>query len=140
VLLVAHYTPHAWLRESTLRFEAEIIDKVFACARSSGLPTLDTREAFERAVREGGLDRYYINLHMTDAGNQLTAELIANRLRAGRRQLQHRARPPVRLMAKVAEDFSMNGNGHLSTERRYFVVGAEGKAATHAPELRPLRC
>ena len=80
VLVVAQYTPHAWLRESTLLFEAQIIGKLLACARASGLETLDTHRGVEAAVRKGGIERYYINRHMNDAGNRLTADLIARKL------------------------------------------------------------
>lgn len=83
VLLVAQYTPHAWVRESTLRFESGIVDEVLACAQASGLRTLDTRNAFETAISEAGVDHYYINRHMTSAGNRLTAELIADQFRGG---------------------------------------------------------
>jgi hypothetical protein len=85
VLLVAQYSPHAWHREATLRFESDIIDKVLACANASELRTLDTRQAFEAAVRGGGVERYYVSggHHLSDAGNRLTAELIANRLQSG---------------------------------------------------------
>lgn len=83
VFLVAQYTPGAWLRESTLRFEANIIGELLACARAYGLDTLDTREAVQTAVREGGIDRYYISRHMTGFGNRLTAELIAGQLSGG---------------------------------------------------------
>ena len=96
VLLVAQYTPHAWLHESTLRFESDIIDKVLACADASGLHTLDTRQAFQTAVREGGVYNYYINRHMTDAGNRLTAELIANRLQTGVSLMPGAADPAAR--------------------------------------------
>ena len=82
VLVVAQYTPRAWwLRASTLRFETEITIDLLTCARTSGLETLDTRAAVEPAVRQRGVDRYYINRHMNDAGNRLTAELIARHLR-----------------------------------------------------------
>jgi hypothetical protein len=83
VLLVAQYSPHAWLRQSTLKFEVGIIEPLLACARHAGLRTLDTRNAVEAAVREGGIDRYYADRHMTDDGNRLTAELIAEALSGG---------------------------------------------------------
>jgi hypothetical protein len=82
VLVVAKYTPHAWQRASTLRFEAEIIARVLDCAKGSGLQTLDTREEMAAAVRDGGIARYYINRHNNDAGNRLLAELTAQSLRS----------------------------------------------------------
>ena len=52
-------------------------------AHEKGDRTLDTRGAVEAAVREGGIDRYYADRHMTDDGNRLTAELIAEALSGG---------------------------------------------------------
>jgi hypothetical protein len=80
VLLVAQYTPDAWRRQSTEGFEVGIIEPVLACARAAGLRTLDTRDAVEAAVRKDGLERYYVSRHMTDDGNRLTAQLIAEAL------------------------------------------------------------
>ena len=80
VLVVAQYTPTAWLRDSTLRFETQITAQLLACARKSGLDTLDTAAATEATVRTDGLERYYFDRHMNDAGNRLTADLIARRV------------------------------------------------------------
>jgi hypothetical protein len=81
VVVVAKYTPYAWQhRKSVLRFEREIIADLLACARRSGLETLDTGGAFETAVQADGIDRYYIGKHMNDEGNRLAAKLSAKHL------------------------------------------------------------
>ena len=83
VLVVAQYTPNAWWRElSTLAVETRVANDVLACARQSGLETLDTRGAVEAAVRADGFERYYVGGHMNDTGNRLTAELVARHLGA----------------------------------------------------------
>lgn len=81
VLVVAQYTPAAWTRHSTLQLEQKITAEVLDCARSVGLQTLDTLGAVGSAVRSGRIERYYTDQHMNDAGNRLTATLIARHLR-----------------------------------------------------------
>ncbi len=80
VIVVGQYTPNAWEDDSTLQFEIDGVAPVLTCAREQGLETLDSREAVERAVRADGVDRYYVDKHMSDAGNRLTADLIARGL------------------------------------------------------------
>ena len=82
VLVVAQYTPLAWTNESTRRFEVEDTELVLQCAERNGLQTLDTGAAVEAAVRAGTIDHYYNEAHMNNAGNRLTAELIATYLLA----------------------------------------------------------
>jgi hypothetical protein len=80
VLVVAIYTPQAWLRVSTRGFEEEIIGNLLECARKSGIETLDTGKDFEAAVQAGGVGRYYINRHTNNEGNRLAAVLSAKHL------------------------------------------------------------
>ncbi|UYN96856.1 MAG: hypothetical protein KIT25_08000 [Enhydrobacter sp.] len=80
VLVVGQYTPDAWRRASTRRFEIANVAPVLACARNQGFDTLDTREHIEHAVRRDGVDRHYVDKHMSDEGNRLMAELILRRL------------------------------------------------------------
>jgi hypothetical protein len=82
VLIVAQYTANAWWSElSTYGDETRVVERVLACARGRELETLDTRPGIEAAVRVDGFQRYYVGGHMNDAGNRLTAELVASRLR-----------------------------------------------------------
>jgi hypothetical protein len=81
ITVVAQYSTQAWLGESFLREEARVIEGVLACARKSGLGTLDTRAAVEAAVRADGVWRYYAGTHMNDAGNRLTATELALHLK-----------------------------------------------------------
>jgi GDSL-like Lipase/Acylhydrolase family len=82
VLIVAQYTPYAWgSKPRADNGETRVIDHVLACARARGVEEIDTRPAFETAVRTEGLQHYYTaGGHMNDAGNRLTAELVAGRL------------------------------------------------------------
>jgi hypothetical protein len=52
-----------------------------ACARANQLETFDARPALEAAVHADGVWRYDFGGHMNDAGNRLTATLIARHLR-----------------------------------------------------------
>jgi hypothetical protein len=85
ILMVAQYTPLAWTSESTRQFETRTTNALLKCAQRNGLETLDTAVDVETAVRTSGLDAYYADGHMDNAGNLLTAELIADRL-VGRRR------------------------------------------------------
>jgi hypothetical protein len=82
LLLVRQYTPEVWLGDSTMRFEVGGVVPVLDCARNQGLEALDTRRVVEQAVRQGGVDRYYFDKHMSDAGNRLTAETIAAKIKS----------------------------------------------------------
>ncbi|TAJ90348.1 hypothetical protein [Reyranella sp.] len=86
ILIVAQYTPLAWMNETTRQFEVQTTAAVLQCAEKSGLLILDTAAAFETAVRADGLDAYYVGGHKDDAGNRLTAKLITDRLAS----LQHK--------------------------------------------------
>lgn len=81
VLMVAQYTPQAWTDPAFLRYEVGVASALLACARAAGLATLDTRTEVEAAVRAKGVEAYYIGTHMSEAGNRLTAELIAKALK-----------------------------------------------------------
>jgi hypothetical protein len=83
-ILVAQYTPGAWRDEADRRAQRRLIDHVAGCARAAKLDVLDTFEVVERAVAKDGVAPYYINWHMNDAGNALTARAIAAHLQAAR--------------------------------------------------------
>ena len=79
-LVVAQYTPLAWMSESPRAFETETTGALLACARQNGLDTLDTAAAVEAAVRRHGIEAYYVGGRMDNDGNRLTAVLIADQL------------------------------------------------------------
>ena len=81
VVVVAQYSTQAWLAASFLREETRVVEGVLACARKAGLDALDTRAAVEAAVRDDGVWRYYADTHMSDAGNRLTATVLARHLK-----------------------------------------------------------
>jgi hypothetical protein len=80
VLVVAQYTPQAWPGHLYYRPEAEVTGPVLACARDNGLETLDVRPTLAAEVARVGADPLYRAGHMSDLGNRLVAEQIANRL------------------------------------------------------------
>lgn len=79
-ILVAQYPPGAWQNEADRREQRRLVAHVANCAKAAKLDVLDTFEAVERAVAKDGVSPYYINWHMNDAGNALTARLIAEHL------------------------------------------------------------
>jgi hypothetical protein len=80
ILVVAEYTPQAWPGNPDYRPEADVTAAVLACARDSGLATLDVRPALEAEVKRAGVERLYRLGHMSDIGNRVVAEQIALRL------------------------------------------------------------
>jgi hypothetical protein len=83
-VLVAQYTPGAWQSEADRREQRRLVAHVAACARDAKLDVLDTFDAVEGAVAKDGAAPFYINWHMNDAGNALTAKLIAAHLQTVR--------------------------------------------------------
>jgi hypothetical protein len=83
-IVVAQYTPGAWRNEADRREQRRLVAHVAGCARQAKLELLDTFAAVERAVARAGVGAWYINWHMNDAGNALTARLIARHLAAVR--------------------------------------------------------
>jgi len=83
-ILIVQYPPGAWQNEADRREQRRLVAHVTGCAREAKLEVLDTFEAVERAVTRDGFAPYYINWHMNDAGNALTARLIAAHLAAVR--------------------------------------------------------
>jgi len=79
-IVVAQYTPGAWQNEADRRTQRRLVAHVVGCARDARLDVLDTFDAVERAVAKDGVAPLYINWHMNDAGNALTAKLIAQHL------------------------------------------------------------
>jgi hypothetical protein len=81
ILVLAQYSPQAWLRPWYMPDEAPIAAELLACAKASGLETLDTYAAVQAAVRAEGISGYYVDTHMNNRGNRLTATLLADQLR-----------------------------------------------------------
>lgn len=79
-ILVVQYTPGAWRNEADRTEQRRLVAHVGGCARDAGLEVLDTFDAVRAAVAKDGVGPYYINWHMNDAGNALTAKLIAAHL------------------------------------------------------------
>ena len=79
-ILVVQYTPGVWQNEAARREQRRLVARVEACAREARLDVLDTFDAVGRAVARDGVAPLYINWHMNDAGNALTAKLIAQHL------------------------------------------------------------
>jgi hypothetical protein len=55
----------------------EALTEVLGCAARAGLPTLNTRAAFEKENVGRDIDTYYAMMHFTDRGNALAARAIA---------------------------------------------------------------
>jgi hypothetical protein len=83
IVVVAQYSTQAWLQPSALREETQMVADLLACARAKGLDALDTRAAVEAAVRAEGVWHYHVDNHMNNAGNRLTATLLARHLKNG---------------------------------------------------------
>lgn len=79
-VLVVQYTPGAWQSEADRREQRRLVEHVTGCARAAALDTLDTFDDVQRVVAKDGVAPYYINWHMNEAGNALTAKLIAAHL------------------------------------------------------------
>lgn len=79
-IIVVQYTPGAWQSEADRGEQRRLVAHVLGCARAAKLDALDTFEDVRRAVTRDGFAPYYINWHMNDAGNALTARLIAAHL------------------------------------------------------------
>jgi lysophospholipase L1-like esterase len=82
VVLVAQYSIQTWQAEHFRREEVAVVRALADCARARGIDTIDTYDAVAAAVRAHGVAGSYTGIHMNPAGNRLTAELIADRLRA----------------------------------------------------------
>lgn len=77
VLVVAQYDPYVW---QNARFAAEqrrLTKGVLDCSRQQGLEVLDTFDALAASGGKGSPRSLYGEWHMNDAGNRLTAELVA---------------------------------------------------------------
>jgi hypothetical protein len=55
----------------------EALTEVLGCAAKAGLPTLDTRAAFDKENVGRDIDTYYTKMHFTDRGGAIAARAIA---------------------------------------------------------------
>jgi lysophospholipase L1-like esterase len=79
VLLMAQYDPVLWRdpMPSVARPRFDTLHLV-TCAKLQGLATIDSFDAL--AARQAEIKRHYVLWHMSDAGNKLMAELVAEAL------------------------------------------------------------
>jgi lysophospholipase L1-like esterase len=83
VVVVGLYDADAWRWRwlGSLARQHRALGATLSCAAKAGIETIDTYDAFDRAVSAGGVDAMYHRWHPNAAGNRLIAELIAARLR-----------------------------------------------------------
>lgn len=83
ILVVALYDADAWRWRwlGSLARQHRAVGATLSCAAKAGIGTIDTYDAFDRAIAAQGIDSVYHRWHPNAAGNRLIAELIATRLR-----------------------------------------------------------
>ena len=77
VLVVAQYDPYVWRDASFASEQRRLAKGVLDCSRQRGLDVLDTFDALAAGGHNGSPRSLYGEWHMNDAGNRLTAGLIA---------------------------------------------------------------
>jgi len=85
-LVVAQYDHSLWQpgRDKRRAEHRRLSTLVLACAHSAGMPTLDTFDLVERAIRKRGFDALYIGEHHTPLANRLIAKaIVAELIRLG---------------------------------------------------------
>ena len=82
VIVLAQYPPATWRDAEFGRNERKVGGTILGCARRAGLATLDAYDETRKAAARDGVAPFYINGHMNDLGNALTAKIIAGRLRS----------------------------------------------------------
>lgn len=83
VLVVAQYDPYVWRSASFAAEQRRLTKGVLDCSREHGLDVLDTFDAVAANGGKGAPSSLYGEWHMNDAGNRLTAEVIAGALGNG---------------------------------------------------------
>lgn len=78
VLVLAQYDPMVWQDPAFAAAQRRLTHGLLACAEKQGLAVLDS---FDALAASGDPRRLYGLWHMNDAGNRLTAELVAAQLR-----------------------------------------------------------
>ena len=81
VVLLAQYDPVVWQSEAFAAEQRQMTQRLLACAEAQGLRTLDSFDALAAWPGDGGPARLYVLWHMSDQGNRLIAELIAEVLK-----------------------------------------------------------
>jgi len=84
VLVMAQYDPYVWQDAAFAARQRAMSAGLLECARKQGMAALDTFDALAATTVLGGPRGLYGHWHLNDAGNRLTAELVAAALtRAG---------------------------------------------------------
>ncbi len=83
VLVVAQYDPYVWRDAAFAAEQRRLTKAVLDCSREQGLDALDTFDALAANGGKGSPGSLYGEWHMNDAGNRLTAGLIAAALSNG---------------------------------------------------------
>jgi hypothetical protein len=83
VLIVAQYDPYVWQHASFAAEQRRLTKGVLDCSRQQGLDVLDTFDALAANGGNGARGSLYGEWHMNDAGNRLTARLIAGAIGNG---------------------------------------------------------
>jgi len=83
VLVVAQYDPFVWQNASFAAEQRRLTKGVLDCSRQQGLEVLDSFDALAANDGKGAPGSLYGQWHMNDAGNRLTARLIAGALGSG---------------------------------------------------------
>lgn len=83
LLIVAQYDPYVWRDASFAAEQRRLTRVVLDCGRHQGLDVLDSFDALAANGGKGGPGSLYGEWHMNEAGNRLTAGLIAGALGNG---------------------------------------------------------
>ena len=83
ILVVAQYDPYVWQDASFAAEQRRLTKGLLDCSRQQGLDVLDTFDALAANGGKGSPGSLYGEWHMNDAGNRLTAGLIAGALGNG---------------------------------------------------------
>jgi hypothetical protein len=83
IVVVALYDADAWRWRwlGLLARQQRTLEATLSCAAKAGIETIDSYNAFDRAIASDGIDALYHRWHPTAAGNRLIAELAAARLK-----------------------------------------------------------
>ena len=79
-LVVAFYEDSTWRYQRVAEFERGRVAAVLACAKRAGMDTLDTWDGMNAAGMPAKAATYYSGGHFTDAGANVAARLIADKL------------------------------------------------------------
>lgn len=81
IVVLAQYDPVVWQSEAFAAEQRDMTQRLLACAQEQGLRTIDSFDTLAAWQGDGGPAGLYVLWHMSDEGNRLVAELIAEALR-----------------------------------------------------------